>query len=40
MVTYEGDPTINKTIHGPGKIVERASEGAWEFRTARLALQI
>jgi hypothetical protein len=27
-VTYEGDPTINKTIHGPGKVQKRASEGA------------
>jgi hypothetical protein len=27
-VTYEGDPTINKTIHGPGKLERRASEGA------------
>jgi hypothetical protein len=27
-VTYKGDPTINKTIHGPGKLEKRASEGA------------
>jgi len=27
-VTYEGNPTINKTIHGPGKVEKRASEGA------------
>ena len=27
-VTYQGDPTINKTIHGPGKLEKRASEGA------------
>jgi Putative auto-transporter adhesin, head GIN domain len=33
-VTYQGDPSINKTIHGPGKLERRASEGAWEFRTA------
>ena len=33
-VTYEGDPKINKTIHGPGKVEKRASEGAWEFRIA------
>lgn len=40
VVTYAGDPTVNKTIHGPGKIVQRANEGAWQFRTARLALHI
>ena len=28
VVTYQGDPAINKTIHGPGKIVRRESEGA------------
>lgn len=27
-VTYEGNPTINKTIHGPGRLEKRASEGA------------
>jgi hypothetical protein len=27
-VTYEGNPTINKTIHGPGKVEKRTSEGA------------
>jgi Putative auto-transporter adhesin, head GIN domain len=27
-VTYQGDPTVNKTIHGPGKVEKRASEGA------------
>lgn len=27
-VTYRGEPTINKTIHGPGKLEKRASEGA------------
>jgi len=33
-VTYEGDPTINKTINGPGKLIQRASEGAWRIRMA------
>ena len=28
-VTYKGDPVINKTIHGPGKVERRSSEGAW-----------
>ena len=28
ILTYQGDPTINKTINGPGKIVRRESEGA------------
>ena len=27
-VTYKGDPTVNKTIHGPGKVERRGSEGA------------
>src|SRR5678815_2786547 len=27
-ITYKGDPAVNKTIHGPGKIVRRSSEGA------------
>ena len=27
-VTYKGDPVVNKTIHGPGKIERRGSEGA------------
>ena len=35
IVTYDGDPTINKTIHGPGKLQKRASEGAWEIRIAK-----
>lgn len=39
-VTYEGDPTINKTIHGPGKLEKRASEGAWEFRIANFGFGI
>lgn len=33
-VTYEGDPTINKTIHGPGKVQKRESEGAWVIKMA------
>lgn len=28
QVTYRGDPVVNKTIHGPGKIEKRLSEGA------------
>ena len=28
-ITYKGDPVVNKTIHGPGKIERRSSEGAW-----------
>ena len=28
QVTYRGDPVINKTINGPGKIEKRHSEGA------------
>jgi hypothetical protein len=27
-VTYRGDPVVNKTIHGPGKVEKRDSEGA------------
>ena len=27
-VTYKGDPVVNKTIHGPGKVEKRADEGA------------
>ena len=27
-VTYKGDPVINKTIRGPGKVEKRSSEGA------------
>jgi len=37
-VTYEGAPTINKTIHGPGKLEKRSSEGAWVIRMAKAAL--
>jgi len=33
-VTFEGDPTINKTIHGPGKVQKRESEGAFEIQMA------
>lgn len=39
-VTYEGDPAVNKTIHGPGKLIQRASEGAWEIRMARFERRI
>ena len=39
-VTYQGDPSINKTIHGPGKLERRASEGAWEYRTANFDFQV
>ena len=28
FVTYRGDPVVNKTIHGPGKVEKRSSEGA------------
>ena len=27
-VTYRGDPVVNKTVNGPGKVEKRASEGA------------
>jgi Putative auto-transporter adhesin, head GIN domain len=27
-VTYRGDPVVNKSIHGPGKVEKRDSEGA------------
>jgi hypothetical protein len=27
-VTYRGDPVVNKTIRGPGKVEKRTSEGA------------
>jgi hypothetical protein len=27
-VTYKGDPVVNKTIHGPGKVERRGNEGA------------
>ena len=28
QVTYRGDPVVNKTIHGPGKVEKRADQGA------------
>jgi len=28
QVTYRGDPVVNKTIHGPGKVEKRGDEGA------------
>ena len=28
FVTYRGDPVVNKTVHGPGKVEKRSSEGA------------
>ena len=27
-VTYSGDPVVNKTVHGPGKVEKRNDEGA------------
>jgi predicted small secreted protein len=27
-VTYKGDPVVNKTVHGPGKVEKRADTGA------------
>ena len=27
-VTYRGDPVVNKTVNGPGKVEKRSSEGA------------
>lgn len=27
-VTYRGDPVVNKTIHGPGKVEKRGDQGA------------
>jgi len=27
-VTYKGDPVVNKTVHGPGKVEKRSDEGA------------
>ena len=27
-VTYEGDPVVNKTIHGPGSVAKKENEGA------------
>lgn len=28
QVTYEGNPVVNKTIHGPGKLEKKSTEGA------------
>jgi hypothetical protein len=28
QVTYRGDPVVNKTVHGPGKVEKRRDEGA------------
>jgi hypothetical protein len=28
MVFYKGDPVVNKTIHGPGKVEKRTDQGA------------
>lgn len=28
QVTYRGDPIVNKTIHGPGRVEKRADQGA------------
>jgi hypothetical protein len=28
LVTYKGDPVVNKTVHGPGKVEKRGDEGA------------
>jgi hypothetical protein len=28
QVTYRGDPVVNKTVHGPGKVEKRADQGA------------
>lgn len=27
-VTYKGDPVVNKTVHGPGKVEKRTDQGA------------
>jgi hypothetical protein len=27
-VTYSGNPTVNKNIHGPGKLTRKGGEGA------------
>lgn len=27
-VTYEGDPVVNKTLHGPGSITKKENEGS------------
>ncbi len=28
VVTYRGDPVVNKTVHGPGKVEKRSDQGA------------
>jgi hypothetical protein len=28
QLTYRGDPVVNKTIHGPGKVEKRSDQGA------------
>ena len=28
QVTYRGDPVVNKTVHGPGKVEKRSNQGA------------
>jgi len=33
-VTYHGDPSINKTISGPGRLIQKQSEGAWQIQMA------
>jgi len=33
-ITYRGAPVVNKTVHGPGKVERRSSEGAWRIQTA------
>jgi hypothetical protein len=33
-ITYKGDPVVNKTIRGPGRIERRSSEGAWMIQEA------
>jgi hypothetical protein len=29
IITYKGDPVVNKSVRGPGKVERRSSEGAW-----------
>ncbi len=28
LVTYQGDPVVNKTVHGPGRVERKGNEGA------------
>lgn len=37
-VTYEGDPTVNKTIRGPGKLERKMSEGAWRWNEISISV--